>query len=165
MSPSAMVRRSRRVIRLPISMKSREAAVMKPRPPICVKSRITPCPKWEKANPVSTTVSPVTQVEVVAVNRAESRGRGLPSTELIGRHRSAVPTRMTAKKPRARTWVGCIWWLCGVWAAEESMGILLMIEIRSIISPAYPGSKFKKNGKREAISGERTFLRTIMEMH
>lgn len=54
---------------LPIKIAIRDEKVINPRPPICMHKRITICPKNVNAFPTSTTVSPVTQVAEVAVNK------------------------------------------------------------------------------------------------
>lgn len=47
---------------------------------------------------VGTTTKPVTQVEVVAVNRASKKGVDSPLAELIGRESNKAPTNIANKK-------------------------------------------------------------------
>ena len=81
---------------------TRDAMVMKPRPPIWMRTMMTTCPKREKVTPVFTTVRPVTQTAEVAVNRASTKPRLSLSFVATGRVRSKAPSRTTAKKPMVR---------------------------------------------------------------
>ena len=53
---------------------------------------MTPSPNGPQTLPVSTTTRPVTQIALVAVNRASSGRAASPLSVAIGRLRSAVPT-------------------------------------------------------------------------
>ena len=67
---------------------------------------MTSCPKKLKCREVSTTISPVTQVAEVAVNRASKKGVNSPLREERGRQRSSPPTVMTSRKLATMIWVG-----------------------------------------------------------
>ena len=54
---------------------------------------------------VGTTTSPVTQVEVVAVNNAVVNVAGVSSAELMGSINKSVPAMITAKKLSRIIWV------------------------------------------------------------
>ena len=71
--------------------------VIKPRPPTCIIPRIMQCPRAVQCVPVSTTTSPVTQVEVVAVKRAVRRSVSQPSLVAPGSKSSRVPAIMTSR--------------------------------------------------------------------
>ena len=77
---------------------SPDIIVISPRPPICIKNKITTCPNTLHVDTVGSVTSPVTQVEVVAVNNASGYGTASPLAELIGNAKSALPTRMVARK-------------------------------------------------------------------
>ena len=72
--------------------------VMTPRPPICIRSRITICPKKLQVVAVGRVTSPVTQVAVVAVNKASVYDTVFPSAQLIGSDSSRLPIRIVIKK-------------------------------------------------------------------
>ena len=72
--------------------------VITPRPPICIKSRITACPKKLHVEKVGRVTSPVTQVEVVAVKSASRYDTGLPLAELIGRLNRKLPMSIVIRK-------------------------------------------------------------------
>jgi hypothetical protein len=72
--------------------------VIRPSPPIWIKSNITTCPKPLHAQTVGSVTSPVTQAEVVAVNSASRYGTASPLAELIGNAKSKLPTRMVTRK-------------------------------------------------------------------
>ncbi len=71
--------------------------VTMPIPPAWISTRITTWPSGEKSLPVERTVSPVTQVALVAVNRpSRSEIGSRPGTEQIGAARSNPPATITA---------------------------------------------------------------------
>ena len=76
-------------------------AVMKvttPKPPIWISSRMTICPNTLQVETVGTVTRPVTQTEVVAVNRASTKETDAPLTVLKGSMRSSVPMTIAARK-------------------------------------------------------------------
>ncbi len=75
--------------------------VTMPSPPNCTSSRITAWPNRLQCSAVTTVVSPVTQVDEVAVNSASSSGVDCPSADAAGRESSTVPIRIATRKPRA----------------------------------------------------------------
>ena len=66
---------------------------------------MTICPNRVKSPGVSITISPVTQVAEVAVNRALTGE--MPLTVDTGRSSKTVPTMMRLRKLKAMIWVGC----------------------------------------------------------
>ena len=54
-----------------------------------------------QAEAVVTVTRPVTQVAVVAVNKASIYAMGFPSAELMGRLKSILPIRIVIKNPRS----------------------------------------------------------------
>ena len=79
--------------------------VIMPSPPICIKSKITICPKILQVVTVGKVTNPVTQVEVVAVNNASIYGTGFPVFELIGKASKMLPINITNRKLSIMTWV------------------------------------------------------------
>ena len=77
---------------------SMEKTVMTPNPPSWMSARITTLPNRLQCTAVSTTTSPVTQTEVVAVNSAVSGPVCCPLAVEIGSHSSSVPTRIAERK-------------------------------------------------------------------
>ena len=77
---------------------SPDIMVMIPRPPICMRSRMTICPNTLHVDTVGIVTSPVTQVEVVAVKSASRYGTASPLAELIGNAKSPLPMRMVTRK-------------------------------------------------------------------
>ena len=75
-----------------------DTIVIIPRPPICIKSNITVCPKILQADTVGSVTSPVTQVEVVAVKSASRYGTASPVEELIGNARRMLPAKIVTRK-------------------------------------------------------------------
>ena len=63
---------------------------------------MTHWPNKEKSLPVSKTMSPVTQVADVAVNRASNQEISRPSTEAIGKFSKKAPIIMINKKPATK---------------------------------------------------------------
>ena len=72
--------------------------VMIPSPPICISTKITICPKTLQVVAVGSVTRPVTQVAVVAVNRASMYETLSPFLALIGSDNNALPTNMAIKK-------------------------------------------------------------------
>ena len=72
--------------------------VMKPSPPIWTKNNITTCPNVVKSVAMVLTTSPVTQVALVAVNRASTNDSEPGAVVDHGSISSAAPIMMTAKK-------------------------------------------------------------------
>ena len=72
--------------------------VMIPRPPICIRIKMTICPNKLHADTVGTTTSPVTHVAVVAVNNASINGVACPLAELIGKVNYILPAKIAIKK-------------------------------------------------------------------
>ena len=83
------------------------AKTIKPRPPTWIRTSRTICPKTEKVVPVSTATRPVTQTADVAVNRLSNRPMPFPLREAAGNASKTVPSRITARKPRARMLSAC----------------------------------------------------------
>ena len=79
--------------------------VIKPNPPICIRTRMTSCPNNVKYEPVSTTMRPVTHVAEVAVNKASTMLMWLP-TVASGSRRSPVPIKITKMKLATNNWAG-----------------------------------------------------------
>ena len=77
---------------------SPDIMVMIPRPPICMRSRMTICPNMLHVDTVGSVTSPVTQVEVVAVKSASRYGAASPLAELIGNAKRPLPTRIVKRK-------------------------------------------------------------------
>ena len=77
---------------------SPDIMVMIPRPPICMRSRMTICPNTLQVDTVGIVTSPVTQVELVAVKSASRYGTASPLAELIGNAKSPLPMRMVTRK-------------------------------------------------------------------
>ena len=73
--------------------------VMMPSPPTWISTRITTCPNRLQVVAVGTVTRPVTQVAVVAVNRASMYGTACPSAELTGNESKMLPMNMVIKKP------------------------------------------------------------------
>jgi len=72
--------------------------VMIPRPPICMRSRMTICPNTLHVDTVGSVTSPVTQVDVVAVKSASRYGTASPLAELIGNAKRPLPMRIVTRK-------------------------------------------------------------------
>ena len=80
---------------------------MKFNPPNWMSTRSTQCPLWVKYVMVSTLISPVTQVALVAVNKASAQGMP-PSTVVIwGMLSSHVPAAISTRKLMMNTMAGC----------------------------------------------------------
>ena len=73
-------------------------STMMPRPPTWIMARMSTCPSDEKSCGVSSTMRPVTQVALVAVNRASIGDTGVSPAEAAGKVRSTVPTRISVAK-------------------------------------------------------------------
>ncbi len=84
----------------PIKTATREEKVIKPRPPIWMQIRINICPKKLKVLPISVTVSPVTHVAEVAVNKVSIKLKGLFFE--MGRDKIMVPKIITKRKLETR---------------------------------------------------------------
>ena len=78
---------------------SPDIIVTTPSPPIWISKRITTCPKTLHDETVGITTNPVTQVAVVAVNKASQKEAALPCAELIGNDRKNVPVKIVSRKP------------------------------------------------------------------
>ena len=68
--------------------------VMKPKPPICMSSSTTICPKVVQCRKVSTVMRPVTQVADVATSRESMKAVQPPFFAEMGRQRKNVPAKM-----------------------------------------------------------------------
>src|SRR6056297_1835942 len=79
-----------------------------PRPPTWISASTTAWPNGLKSPPVSTTIRPVTQTALVAVNNASSTPMLAPSACDAGNASSTVPTPMAARKPSATHCAGRI---------------------------------------------------------
>ena len=75
--------------------------VIKPRPPIWIRTNKTSCPKMLQWVKVSTRTRPVTQVALVEVKRAVINGVHSPFRLETGSIRSMVPIKMSNRKPSA----------------------------------------------------------------
>jgi hypothetical protein len=96
---SCSILRWKSEILLPEITAMKAVTEMTPRPPICIKIRITIWPKSDQYAAVSLTIRPVTQTADVAVKKASSNDvqqRALDETGSISRN---VPSRITARKP------------------------------------------------------------------
>ena len=71
---------------------------MMPSPPIYIRSSITICPNTLHVDAVGSVTSPVTQVEVVAVNSASIYNTDCPVAELMGSTSKTLPNRMAKRK-------------------------------------------------------------------
>ena len=76
-----------------------------PSPPSWISMRMTILPKRLQWIAVFTTTSPVTQTEVVDVNRASINGVKFPSAEENGRQSIKAPIKIVPRKPSAIIWV------------------------------------------------------------
>ena len=76
-----------------------------PSPPSWISMRMTILPKRLQWVAVFTTTSPVTQTEVVDVNRASINGVKFPSAEENGRQSIKAPIKIVPRKPSAIIWV------------------------------------------------------------
>ena len=75
------------------------AAVMTPKPPICIIKRMIVCPNGVHVVAVSLTTNPVTHTAEVAVNKQSQKPTD-PSAQLEkGSMSSKAPARIKAKKP------------------------------------------------------------------
>src|SRR5687768_12149400 len=92
--------RSLRLILRPTSQKRNVAAAPNPIPPSWSSTYITPMPKGDQYDPVSTTASPVTDTAEVEVKRALLKEAGAPGTREIGSDSKSAPTRVSTAKPR-----------------------------------------------------------------
>ena len=69
---------------------------------------MTICPNPDQWDNVSKTVSPVTQVALVAVNKQERKSVVFPVAEAAGNIRRSAPIRMITRKPPKIIFVGLI---------------------------------------------------------
>ncbi len=69
---------------------------MTPSPPICISTSSTVLPKIVNCEPVSTTMSPVTHMPLVAVKRASMMPSGRP-VDAAGSDSSIVPVMAAAR--------------------------------------------------------------------
>ena len=97
---SRIMLRSRSEIFLPESSEKPAAAMMMPRPPVCIMARMTAWPNADQWVAVSRTTRPVTQVAEVAVNSAAPKEVGLPLRDDMGSISSKVPRMIKPAKPR-----------------------------------------------------------------
>ena len=72
--------------------------VIIPKPPNWMRIRITICPNTLQVEHVGTVTRPVTQMDVVAVNRASIYGTAAPVAELTGKANRTLPTSIAQKK-------------------------------------------------------------------
>jgi len=79
--------------------------VITPSPPVCISINITICPKTLHVEKVGSVTSPVTQVEVVAINSASIYGTAVPSVELMGSAKRILPINITKRKLNNIIWV------------------------------------------------------------
>ena len=82
---------------LPNKKRKKVEKVMMPSPPIWMSARMTIWPNGLKWVPVSTTVNPVTQVALVAVNSASTKDNDFP-TEAGGSISNNAPIRIAPAK-------------------------------------------------------------------
>ena len=104
----AKITRSRGVTVRLISAETSMAIDIKPSPPIWMSAKITPLPNMLHSVAVSRTISPVTQVALVAVKSASIGSANAPSADEIGSISSSPPMRITTKKPSMIVLVGDI---------------------------------------------------------
>jgi hypothetical protein len=96
---SFMVLLWKRLNFLPDAISRRAVMVMMPRPPICIRRRITPWPKADQWLAVSLTTRPVTQMADVEVNSESVNEVHSRLMEDMGSIRSRLPARMMPAKP------------------------------------------------------------------
>ncbi len=80
--------------------------VSMPSPPNCRSTRMNACPVRVKSSPVVSTVSPVTQTALVAVNRASTRD--ISTLADCGRSSSSVPSPINTAKLLTKIRAGCM---------------------------------------------------------
>ena len=78
--------------------KKNEENVIKPRPPVWIKIRITVLPKLDHWVNVSFVVNPVTHVDDVAVNKQSKKEAFSPLFEEMGNIKRKVPTKIIVTK-------------------------------------------------------------------
>ena len=105
LSPSS--RRSRKPIRRRAASAKKLVSVTRPRPPTWMRRSSTACPKNVNCVQVSRTTRPVTQVALVAVNRA-STSPSRPCLLAMGRLSSSVPAAITSRKLTQMIWVALL---------------------------------------------------------
>lgn len=93
------------VMRLPATIIIPVTKETIPSPPSWISMRMTILPKRLQWIAVFTTTSPVTQTEVVDVNRASINGVKFPSAEENGRQSIKAPIKIVPRKPSAIIWV------------------------------------------------------------
>jgi hypothetical protein len=76
---------------------------MKPRPPVCVRTRITNCPDQFQCSSVSTTDRPVTVAAETDVKKASTKGVGWPELVTHGSARNTVPTSDMKIRPETKS--------------------------------------------------------------
>ena len=91
---------------LPIATLKNVIIVTNPRPPTCISSAITICPKIDQCAHVSTTTSPVTHVAEVAVKRQSKIGVNFPDFDDAGRQSKIVPTAIIIRNPNTSVLAG-----------------------------------------------------------
>src|SRR5699024_6563554 len=96
---SCIINLSLRVILLPKRSAIRVATVIKPKPPIWIKSIIITWPKVVQCAAVFKVTKPVTQVADVAVKKQSKSGVHMPSLEDIGKCSNKAPIIITNKNP------------------------------------------------------------------
>ena len=74
----------------------KEVKVITPMPPICTNSRMMVWPTSVKAVETSNVANPVTQTDVVAMNRASMKE--IPAVVALGSISSPVPIKITQTK-------------------------------------------------------------------
>ncbi len=87
------------MILLPSTNKRVVVNVTIPSPPNWIKNRMTAWPNRLQCSAMDTVESPVTQIEVVAVKSASTKGVTVRSFVAIGSERSMVPRTIAARKP------------------------------------------------------------------
>ena len=88
-----------RLIFLPAIIVTNDATVITPNPPICIKIRIIPCPKYDQYEAVSYTTRPVTQTADVDVNNAFPNGVTIPAFDETGHINNNAPMTITPANP------------------------------------------------------------------
>ena len=82
------------------------ATEIMPIPPVCIKSRITTCPKTDQCDAVSYAISPVTQVAEAEVKSASIYGVHSLFFEATGNDKRKLPKRIIPAKPSRIVWKG-----------------------------------------------------------
>ena len=101
-----------RLILCPSKMAIIEVTNITPRPPSWISISITNCPKKDQCVAVSTTTSPVTHIEEVAVKRHDKKSVWTWALLDIGSESKNAPKSIVIKKLKSIVWVELSLILC-----------------------------------------------------